>query len=246
MLWFSKKKESKELPDCTGRLAHIAFIMDGNGRWAKRRGMPRTYGHKQGAEAMRRLVRHCGDIGIKTATVYAFSTENWSRPKDEVDAIMRILENYVEEAFSLLDVENVRYIFLGDKTRLPERLRTRAAELERVSKNKPLTLNIALNYGGRAEIVHACNSLIREGASEITEEMLAERMYTYESPDPDLVVRTGGDVRLSNFLLWQSAYAELCFTKTLWPDLSNDALDDIIRDFLSRSRRFGGLDPEKK
>lgn len=243
---FSRKKKPKESPDCTGRLMHIAFIMDGNGRWAKRRGMPRTFGHKQGAEAMRRLVRHCGDIGIKTATVYAFSTENWSRPKDEVDAIMRILENYVEEAFTLLDVENVRYVFLGDKSRLPETLRNRAEELERVSLDKPLTLNIALNYGARAEIVHACNELLSDGVTSITEDMLSSKLYTSHSPDPDLIVRTGGDIRISNFLLWQAAYAELCFTKTLWPDLSNDALDDIIRDFLSRSRRFGGLDPEKK
>lgn len=240
MFGFTRKKTLPPL-ECEGRLKHIAFIMDGNGRWAKKRGMPRTYGHKQGAEAMRRLVRHCGDIGIKTATVYAFSTENWSRPQEEVDTIMLILERYLDEAFTLLDVENVRYVFLGDKARLPASLREKAIELERVSKDKPLTLNIALNYGARAEIVHACNELIAEGKTEITEEELSAKLYTHESPDPDLVVRTGGDVRVSNFLLWQSAYAEFCFTKTLWPDLSNDDLDEIIRDFLTRHRRFGGL-----
>ena len=240
MFGFHRKKKLPP-PACEGRLKHIAFIMDGNGRWAKKRGMPRTFGHKQGAEAMRRLVRHCGDIGIKTATVYAFSTENWSRPQEEVDTIMLILERYLDEAFTLLDVENVRYVFLGDKARLPATLREKAIELERVSREKPLTLNIALNYGARAEIVHACNALIAEGKSEITEDDLSGKLYTHESPDPDLVVRTGGDVRLSNFLLWQSAYAELCFTKTLWPDLTNDDLDEIIRDFLTRHRRFGGL-----
>ena len=240
MFGFGRKKSSSP-PECEGRLKHIAFIMDGNGRWAKKRGMPRTFGHKQGAEAMRRLVRHCGDIGIKTATVYAFSTENWSRPQEEVDTIMVILEHYLDEAFTLLDVENVRYVFLGDKARLPETLREKAARLEQVSIDKPLTLNIALNYGARAEIVHACNMLIAEGKTEITEKDLSEKLYTHESPEPDLVVRTGGDVRISNFLLWQSAYAEFCFTKTLWPDLSNDDLDEIIRDFLTRHRRFGGL-----
>ncbi len=242
---FSRKKKEQPAPlgpdACEGKLRHIAFIMDGNGRYAKQRGLPRTYGHKQGAEAMRRLVRHCGDIGIKYATVYAFSTENWSRPQDEVDAIMRILERYVEEAFELLDIENVRYIFLGDKARLPKRLAERSAELERVSRDKPLTLNIALNYGARDEIVHACNALMAEGKREVTEADIAAHLYTRESPDPDLVVRTGGDVRVSNFLLWQSAYAEFFFTKTLWPSLTNEELDDIVREYLTRHRRFGGL-----
>ncbi len=239
MLFFRQKK--KELPSCEGRLRHIAFIMDGNGRYAKMRGMPRTFGHQQGAERMRRVVRHCGDIGIQTVTVYAFSTENWSRPKEEVDAIMQILERYLDEAFTLLGTENVRYIFLGDKTRLPESLRLKAEQLEERSSGNSLVLNIALNYGGRAEIVNACNELIREGKTAITEDELSAHLYTRESPDPDLIVRTGGDIRVSNFLLWQSAYAEFCFTKTLWPNLSNEEIDDIVRDFLTRHRRFGGL-----
>ncbi len=243
-LFSRKKKQQREslAPQaCEGKLTHIAFIMDGNGRYAKQRGLPRTYGHKQGAEAMRRLVRHCGDIGIKHATVYAFSTENWSRPQEEVEAIMHILERYVEEAFDLLDTENVRYVFLGDKARLPKTLAERSAALEEASKDKALTLNIALNYGARDEIVHACNALIAEGKTQVTEADISAHLYTRQSPDPDLVVRTGGDIRVSNFLLWQSAYAEFCFTKTLWPALTNEELDDIVREYLTRHRRFGGL-----
>ena len=233
--------KEKEIIKVDDRLRSVAIIMDGNGRWAKRRLLPRTVGHKQGAAIIEDILLTFKAMGVHYVTLYAFSTENWSRPQQEVDTIMQILERYLDEAFSLLDVENVRYVFLGDKARLPESLREKAVELERVSRDKPLTLNIALNYGARAEIVHACNALLSEGKTEITEAMLSEKLYTHESPDPDLVVRTGGDVRISNFLLWQSAYAEFCFTKTLWPDLSNDDLDEIIRDFLTRHRRFGGL-----
>ncbi len=249
MKWlFGKRKKSVQpltKEQCAGRLFHIAFIMDGNGRFAQMQGMQRTYGHQKGAETMKRIVRRCADLGIGTCTLYAFSTENWSRPKEEVDAIMQILYRYVEDATAMLDREDVRYVFLGDKSRLPKDLAEGAAHLEEASKDKRLVLNIALNYGGRAELVHAFQTMLDEGVQTVTEEQISAHLYTKCSPDPDLVVRTGGDFRISNFLLWQSAYAELFFTKTLWPELSEEELDDIIRAYLSRQRRYGGVIEEK-
>ena len=236
---FAKKKTAEKSEGA--RPSHIAFIMDGNGRWAKKRGMPREYGHIKGAEKFKEVVRHCGDIGINTVTVYAFSTENWQRPENEVSALMKLLSQYIEGAQSELSENKIRFIFLGDKSALPEDLRIKAESLERASKDYTLTLNIALNYGGRAELVHAFNSLIKEGKTEITEKDISSHLYTKDSPDPDLIVRTGGDYRISNFLLYQAAYAELCFTKTLWPDLTNKEIDEIVEDFSSRHRRFGGL-----
>lgn len=237
---FAKKKKSAEKGE--GRIpSHIAFIMDGNGRWAKKRGMPREYGHIKGAEKFKEIVRHCGDIGIDTVTVYAFSTENWNRPENEVSALMKLLSQYIEGAKNELEENKIRFIFLGDKSKLSDELRTKAEELENLSRDYKLKLNIALNYGGRAELVHAFNSLLREGKTEITERDISEHLYTKDSPDPDLIVRTGGDFRISNFLLYQAAYAELCFTKTLWPDLTNKEIDEIVEDFSSRHRRFGGL-----
>jgi undecaprenyl diphosphate synthase len=236
---FAKKKTAEKSEGA--RPSHIAFIMDGNGRWAKKRGMPREYGHIKGAEKFKEVVRHCGDIGINTVTVYAFSTENWHRPENEVSALMKLLSQYIEGAQSEISENKIRFIFLGDKSALPEDLRIKAESLERASKDYTLTLNIALNYGGRAELVHAFNSLIKEGKTEITEKDISSHLYTKDSPDPDLIVRTGGDYRISNFLLYQAAYAELCFTKTLWPDLTNREIDEIVEDFSSRHRRFGGL-----
>jgi undecaprenyl diphosphate synthase len=236
---FAKKKTAEKSEGA--RPSHIAFIMDGNGRWAKKRGMPREYGHIKGAEKFKEVVRHCGDIGINTVTVYAFSTENWHRPENEVSALMKLLSQYIEGAQSELSENKIRFIFLGDKSALPEDLRIKAESLERASKDYTLTLNIALNYGGRAELVHAFNSLIKEGKTEITEKDISSHLYTKDSPGPDLIVRTGGDYRISNFLLYQAAYAELCFTKTLWPDLTNREIDEIVEDFSSRHRRFGGL-----
>ena len=238
MLW---KKKDKTPFTVDERLSHIAFIMDGNGRWAKKRGLVREYGHVEGAKNFKKVVRYCGDVGIKTVTVYAFSTENWSRPENEVNRLMELLLVYIKDALSSLEENGIRFVFLGDKSVLSEELRLRACELEQRSQGYPLTLNIALNYGGRAEIVHACNTLIAEGATSVTEQDISSRIYTKDSPDPDLIVRTGGDFRISNFLLWQSAYSELCFTKTLWPDLDEKELDAIIRNFYGRHRRFGGL-----
>lgn len=235
------KRKSKVALNADKKLSHIAFIMDGNGRWAKKRGMPREYGHVKGAENFQRVVRHCGDIGINTVTVYAFSTENWNRPENEVSQLMKLLSQYIDSAARELEENKIRFIFLGSKEKLSAELREKMQKLEKLSEKYSLTLNIALNYGGRDEIVHACNSLIKEGKTEITEQDISSRLYTKESPDPDLVVRTGGDFRISNFLLWQSAYAEYCFTKTLWPDLTSKEIDDIVEEFCTRHRRFGGL-----
>jgi len=224
------------------RLSHIAFIMDGNGRWAKKRVMPREYGHKMGAKVFRNIVRYCGDIGIKTVTVYAFSTENWKRPKNEIDSIMNLLDEYLNDCISEINSNNIRYKFIGDMSIFKGDLKEKIDKVEYLSKDMSLTLNVALNYGGRGEIVAACNKLIAEGAKEITEEDISSHIYTSNSPDPDLIVRTGGDIRLSNFLLWQSAYSELYFTKTLWPDFSESDVDLAVENFNKRKRRFGGID----
>ena len=231
---FKKEKNSK----VDSRLSHIAFIMDGNGRWAKKRGLPRKVGHKFGAEAFENTVRNCHKLGIKTVTVYAFSTENWSRPKDEVDAIIGLMEKYIEEAKKY---EDIKIVFLGDKSALPENLYNSIIDLEDRTKHYDNTLNIAFNYGGRAEIVHACNELIREGKENVTEEDISNHLYTKASPDPDLIVRTANEYRLSNFLLWQCAYAELYISKVLWPDFNMKELQRAINSFYKRNRRFGGL-----
>ncbi len=235
------KRITKKPTTVDERLSHIAFIMDGNGRWAKKRGMPREYGHVKGADNFKKVLRYCGDIGIKTVTVYAFSTENWSRPIHEVERLMQLLTDYVKGALEQLDDNKIRFVFLGDKSSLSAELRTLTEELEEKSAHYALTLNIALNYGGRAEIVHACNLLIKEGKDSVTEEDISSHIYTKNSPDPDLIVRTGGDYRISNFLLWQAAYTEFYFTKTLWPDLDEKEIDAIVRNFYGRHRRFGGL-----
>ena len=244
-MWpFDRKKKSIPTADFSDRVAHVAFIMDGNGRWATRRGMPREMGHARGAETFRRIVGYCRDIGIQTVTVYAFSTENWSRPQKEVDALMKHLDRFMDEELRLVDERNTRIVFMGDKSRFTPALREKAELIERVSRDKPLRLNIALNYGGRAEILHACNQLLAEGKREVSEEEFEARLYTAGSPDPDLVIRTGGDLRISNFLLYQSAYSEFYFTHTLWPDLTEREVFDAVADFCGRRRRFGGLDKD--
>ncbi len=240
---FASRKKASEKKCFEGveeKLRHIAFIMDGNGRWAKKRAMPRKYGHKHGADNFKRVAEFCKSIGIRHMTVYAFSTENWSRPQKEVDAIIKLLSEFVSKAEEKIG-EGYRFIFLGDKSPFTDELRERMLQVEKASAEGKYTLNIALNYGSRAEITHAVNRLISEGYTNVTEEDISSHLYTSASPDPDLVVRTGGDVRISNFLLWQSAYAELYFTNTLWPDLDENELGSIISDFLSRKRRYGGL-----
>lgn len=223
------------------KLAHIAFIMDGNGRWATSRGMSREMGHAEGAKAFERVVKYCGDIGVKCVTVYAFSTENWSRPQKEVEKIMLLLERYLDRMLKKMDEYNVAVRFIGDKTPLSDKLKQKIEKAERGSAEKTLKLNIALNYGGRAEIVHAVNSLISDGFTEISEELIASRLYTADCPAPDLIVRTAGEQRISNFLMWQSAYSEFYFTDTLWPDMGERDIDLAVESFYKRTRRFGGI-----
>ncbi len=222
-------------------IGHIAFIMDGNGRWARQRGLPREHGHRFGVKAFERILEHCRDIGIGTVTVYAFSTENWKRPKSEVEAIMKLMDRYLTECEKNLDRYQFRFCFLGDKAAFDEKRRARMERLERETETRERTLNIAFNYGGRDEIVYACNRLIASGAQSVDEKQFAEALYTANSPDPDLIIRTGGDLRISNFLLWQAAYAELYFTDTLWPDFGPEDLDAAIEDFYTRKRRYGGV-----
>ena len=220
------------------RLKHIAFIMDGNGRWAKSHALPRNVGHRQGAKAFENTVKNCHAFGIKIVTVYAFSTENWSRPAKEVQAILDLLSNYIDEAKKQTDI---RYVFIGDKSVLDEKLREKMIELENSTLHYDNILNIAFNYGGRAEVVRACNILIESGKSMISEKDINDNLYTNHCPDPDLIVRTANEYRISNFLLWQCAYSELYFTNVLWPEFNKKDLYKAIQNFYKRKRRFGGL-----
>lgn len=238
-----KSEMCQIVKDCG--LKHIAFIMDGNGRWARSRALPREAGHTVGAKTFKKVVRYCGDIGIDTITVYAFSTENWKRPKGEVDSIMRLLDEYIRDATDSDNENHIRYIFLGDKAALGEALASKCLQLEELTKNNKLTLNIALNYGGRAEIVNAVNRLMAEGKTSVTEDDISANLYTALSPDPDLIVRTAGEIRISNFLLWQSAYSEFYFTDVLWPDFNESEVNSAVIDFASRKRNFGGVKETK-
>ena len=240
MLFKKKSRESLNV-QVDDRLQHIAFIMDGNGRWATKRGMPREFGHTHGAATFKKIGRYCEKIGLKYMTVYAFSTENWKRPQKEVDAIMKLFDEYIEECFREMMDDNVHFRFIGNLSVFPEELREKMDRIDRETSHKPFILNIAVNYGGREEIVHACNELIKAGKTEITEADISRNLYTLECPEPDLIVRTGGDLRSSNFLLWQSAYAEYYFTNVLWPDFSAKDVDDAVNAFYGRKRRFGGV-----
>lgn len=220
---------------------HVAFIMDGNGRWAKKRGMPREYGHRFGVKAFRAVLDHCDKIGLSAVTFYAFSTENWKRPQKEVNAILKLMDTYLSECEKKIDDYVFRVVFLGDKSAFDEKRRARMERLEEKTKGRARILNIALNYGGRDEIVHACNRLLAEGKEGITEADMEKALYTADSPALDLIVRTGGDLRISNFLLWQAAYAELYFTDVLWPDFGPGEVDAAIAEFSTRKRRFGGV-----
>ncbi len=225
------------------RLKHIAFIMDGNGRWAKKRLLPRQVGHKYGAKAFKDIVKYCFELGIKTVTTYAFSTENWSRPQAEIDSIIQLLRDYNTE---IIEDGHARIIYIGDKSNLPNDLAAVMIEGEEKTKDRDFLLNIAFNYGGRSEIVNAFNKLIKEGKDSITEEDISNSLYTSGVPDPDLIIRTAGEYRLSNFLLWQCAYSELYFTNVLWPDFGRKQLDAAIKDFYNRDRRYGGLNKNEE
>ena len=223
------------------RLQHIAFIMDGNGRWAQKRGLPREIGHKHGAKTFKNIVKYCGEIGLRTVTVYAFSTENWKRPEKEVSALIELLDSYIDNFAKDLGENDVKIKFIGDITRFGKKLEEKIKRVENSTQNNHFILNIAINYGGRAELVHAFNQLISDGKREVTEADISSAMYTAHCTDPDLIVRTGGDLRISNFLLWQAAYSEFYFTDTLWPDMSEKDVDEAINAFYSRKRRFGGV-----
>ncbi len=223
------------------RLSHIAFIMDGNGRWAQKRLMPRPMGHRAGAETFKKIVKYCGDIGIKAVTVYAFSTENWGRPENEVSTIMNLLSQYLDTCEKEMEIHNVRYKFLGDMSVFSPELRAKIEHVEKLSEGYPLLLNVAINYGSRAELVNAVNTLISEGKTSVTEKDISDALYTSHCGDPDLIVRTGGDIRLSNFLLWQAQYSELYFTDILWPDLKAEDIDNIVREFYGRKRKYGKI-----
>jgi undecaprenyl diphosphate synthase len=217
--------------------------MDGNGRWAKKRGMPREYGHRRGAEVFKRVVERCGELGIEAATFYVFSTENWKRPEKEVNALMKLLDEYLDdcERQLLKRDKNIRFIFLGDKAPFSESLRVKMEKIEKNSVQNTRIVNLAVNYGGRSELVNAFNSLIEGGKRKVSEDDITAALYTKESPELDMVVRTGGDLRISNFLLWQTAYAELYFTEKLWPDFTPEDVDEAVRHFYARQRRYGGV-----
>ena len=227
---------------------HIGIIMDGNGRWAQKRGLPRSAGHKQGARTFREIVRYCRSIGIRYLTVYAFSTENWKRPQSEIDAIMNLLRDYLDELERHSDEEQGVLRFIGDMAPLAEDLRQRITDVqERTAGREGITVNIALNYGGRHEIVHAVQqavSLARQGTltpEAVDEALVDSLMYTAGQPPVDLIIRPSGEQRISNFLLWQGAYAEFVVMDVLWPDFTPGDLDRAIAEFQRRSRRFGGI-----
>ena len=220
---------------------HIAIIMDGNGRWAKQRGLPRTAGHAAGAEAFRRIANYCRTLGVEYLTVYAFSTENWKRPADEVSTIMGLLEQYLHEAIDTMERDHIRLRFFGDMSVLSPELQALAHRTDDISTHYDgFQANICLNYGGRAELLRAAQRCAERGL-DWTEENLSANMYSAGIPDPELVIRPGGEMRLSNFLLWQCAYSELYFCDTLWPDFTRQELDKAIIDYQRRDRRFGGV-----
>ncbi len=227
--------------------AHVAIIMDGNGRWAKKRGLPRKFGHREGAKTFRKITRHAKKIGIRYLSLYAFSTENWKRPKDEVDAIMDLFDKYLDEVRDFIE-ENIRVCFIGDRTRLSESLQRKMKSVEEDSKDfGAMTLILAINYGGQDEITRAVKAIAQKvsdgelSADDITPKVLEENLDMKEFPPVDLLIRPSGEQRISNFLIWQSAYAEYVFSDILWPDYKPSDLEDAVYEYLERNRRFGGV-----
>ena len=245
--WGASEESPARLP------RHVAIIMDGNGRWARKHKMSVSRGHRQGTETLREIIRHTDDLGIEALSLYAFSTENWNRSEEEVAALMQLILDFFASEIDELDAKNVRILILGDKGRLPDIQRETLMEAERRTRdNSGLRLNIAINYGGRAELVKAAREiavLVKNGtmrADDITEETLAEHLYTRGQPDVDLLIRTSGEMRLSNFLLYQNAYAEFVFPETLWPDFTVADYDKALETFGKRERRFGARTPEEE
>jgi len=240
-----KSGKSNELPEILPE--HIGFIMDGNGRWAKRKGLPRSFGHREGAKNFKKIVRYCKDIGIKNISFYAFSTENWKRPQEEIDVIMDLFREYIVDVRKHLS-ENTRMIFLGDKSVFDEDLREKMIKLEEDTKHyTEMNLMMAVNYGGRDELAFAARQLaqkVKDGKinpEDIDENAIDSHLYTKGIPDVDLIIRPSGELRLSNFLIWQSAYAEYYFTEIMWPDFTPKELDKALIEFANRGRRFGGV-----
>lgn len=246
MALFGKKgKEEQSLPAVLPQ--HVGFIMDGNGRWAKKRGLPRSFGHREGAKNFKKIVRYCKDIGLKNISFYAFSTENWQRPADEVNTIMELFRDYIVDVRNFLS-ENTRMIFLGDKSAFDDDLQEKMIKLEQDTAHyTEMNLMMAVNYGGRDEIAHASRILAQQALDgkikpeDITEQSVADNLYTAGFPDVDLLIRPSGELRLSNYLIWQCAYAEYYFTDVLWPDFSPKELDKALIEFQNRNRRFGGV-----
>ena len=248
MALFKKNKESEFDLSAVNLPAHIGIIMDGNGRWAKNKSLPRQAGHTAGAKVFRKITRYCSDIGIKYLTVYAFSTENWRRPEEEVKALMKLFKSYLEEALEDFKDDSIVVRFIGDKSQFSEDLRNLMIENEESSKDRDgMVLNIAMNYGSRDEIVRAVKNISADVKSgkfsedDITENLFSDYLYTSGQPDPDLIIRPSGEYRISNFMLWQSAYTEFVIMNKLWPDFEKSDLDEAINMFSKRNRRYGGV-----
>ena len=247
MALFGKNKKSDESTQIM-MPAHVGIIMDGNGRWAKKRGLPRKAGHREGAKTFRKITRYCSELGIKYLTVYAFSTENWKRPEDEVGALMGLFKSYLEEAISDFKDDDIVVRFIGDKSGFSDELRALMNENEECSKDRSgMVLNIAMNYGSRDEIVRAVRNIcsdVKNGsisASDIDEKTLSDYMYTAGQPDPDLIIRPSGEYRISNFMLWQAAYTEFVIMNKLWPDFQKSDMDEALEIYSQRNRRYGGV-----
>lgn len=243
------RKTAKRRVDFDNLPRHIGIIMDGNGRWAQKRAMPRSYGHAEGARTFEKIVEFAGNIGIKIVTVYAFSTENWKRPEEEIDALMVLLADYLDNGIERLARRDVKIRMLGDITAFSKEFRDKIIQIEKATENNSgLLLNVALNYGGRAELADAVRRIAEKAAAgelspgDIDEEMISDNLYTKGLPEPDMIIRPSGEFRLSNFLTWQGAYSELWFSDILWPDFTTDDFLTAISDYQRRSRRFGGLD----
>ena len=241
------KPKANEL-DINNIPKHIGIIMDGNGRWAKKRGLPRSAGHRMGAKTLEQITRDAGHLGVRYLTVYAFSTENWKRPADEVEALMKLLSEYLDDYKRLIGDEDIRVRIIGSYEGLDEEIIAKIKNIEEQTKNNSaITLNIALNYGGRDELVFAARKIaeqVKNGSlvpEDITEKLISENIYTNYMPDPDFIIRPSGEYRLSNFLLWQSAYSEFWYSDILWPDFTRDDLITAICDYQKRNRRFGGV-----
>ena len=248
MPFFKSKRAIRTEVDFSNLPRHVAIIMDGNGRWAKRRGLPRTAGHAAGAETFRTIATYCKEIGLEYLTVYAFSTENWKRPAEEVAAIMGLLKKYLMEAIDKMERDRVKMAFFGDLSPLPEDLQLLCEQTREISRHyEGVQVNICLNYGGRDEILRAAQSYAqacvegRADANHLTEEAFSSWLYSSGVPDPDLVIRPSGELRLSNFLPWQSAYSEFYFTDVLWPDFTREELHRALAAYQHRQRRFGGV-----